>query len=90
MANMFFAKFNLSSNIHKVYKDSDLKIKILKKIIAEVNQNKTIKDIYENEYKFCELEKNADEMYIAGRLVKIFEDEVETYNREEDSTDSAH
>lgn len=90
MSNMFFAKFNLSSNIHKAYKDNQVKTKTLQRIIAGVNQNRSITDVYNNEFKFCELIKDVDNMYIAGRLVKIYEDEIETYNRADDTTDSSH
>ncbi len=88
MANMYFAKFNLSSNIHQVYRDKDLKMSILRKIIGLVTQDKSIKDTYGIDYKFCNLDKSADDMYIAGRLVKIYKGEVETYNPDKDSTTS--
>lgn len=86
MSNMYFAKFNLNSNIHEVYKNPNLRIEILKKMIGAVNQEHTITDVYNNEFKFCELDRNLDDMYIAGRVVKIFSGEIETYNKKEDNT----
>ena len=42
MANMYFAKININSDVHKLYENPKLLDDILKELILNINQKKTI------------------------------------------------
>ena len=87
MALLYFSKLNINSKIYDVYQDDNIRIEILNSIIEKMSQENEIIDTDKVRYKFCDLIKNYDEMYVAGRLVKIFEGENESYNKEKDTVD---
>lgn len=90
MAQMYFYKFNINSEIYDVYKDDSLQQKILEIVFAKIDSNLSYKvrsseEEKGTEYKFCDLAKNADNMTITGRLVKIYDGETESYDRKKDT-----
>lgn len=92
MAQMYFAKFNINSEIFDVYDDDGLKETILDSVFNKMNDKyqyieKSGTD-KETRYKFCTLEKNIEKFFIAGRLVKIFKGDFSTYNKEKDDIDT--
>lgn len=93
MAQMYFSKFNINSEIYEVYKDEKLKDQILKKVFDVMDDKQTHieTDRFADEedktvtYKFCDLEKNEEDMSITGKLVKIFQAELESYDKKHDT-----
>lgn len=96
MAQMYFSKFNINSEIYEVYKDENLKDKILKKVFKVMDDDKiyveTDKSADEEDksvtYKFCDLKKDKDSMSITGRLVKIFQGELQSYDEKNDTVNT--
>lgn len=96
MAKVYFYKFNINSEIYDVYADETLQNKILDKVFKEITTDLTVWEEYQDkdsdqnkivEYKFCDINKDVDNRIIAGRLVKIYDGEVQSYNRKEDTVD---
>lgn len=95
MAQMYFYKFNINSDIYDVYAQPELKNKILEEVFESINTNLVCSYEYKDndgnekiaQYKFCDLEKDANTLTISGRLVKIFDGEIETYDRIRDTID---
>ncbi|MGF7431082.1 hypothetical protein PQ689_03270 [Thermoanaerobacterium thermosaccharolyticum] len=88
MAQMYFSKFNINSEIYEVYKDDNIRIKILDDILNKMDAQA----VYEEEdnqqttkYKFCDLSKNYENKSVAGRLVKIFKGELQSYDEKQDT-----
>ena len=92
MANMYFAKININSDVHKLYENPKLLDDILKELILNINQKKTIslgenkknKDNKES-IKFITLEKDVIKRVVSGRLIKIYEDEIHGYDKTTDN-----
>lgn len=96
MAKVYFYKFNINSEIYDVYADETLQNKILNKVFKEITTDLTVWEEYKDkdsdqdkivEYKFCDINKDVDNRIITGRLVKIYDGEVQSYNRKEDTVD---
>ncbi len=92
MAQMYFYKFNINAEIYNVYRDETLQNKILNEVFKEIDSEMSYVYGYEEgegdkivEYKFCDLLKAQDDLTITGRLVKIYDGEVESYDRENDT-----
>lgn len=83
MANMYFAKLNINSKIYDLYEDKDKFNLILKQIYDNLDNKKSFIDIYKNEYKFNSITKYEDNV-IVGRLSRIYNGEVESYDRKND------
>lgn len=89
MAQMYFSKFNINSEIYEVYKDDNIRIKILDDILQKMDADMTYEEPTKNDnkdiYKFCNLEKNFADRTITGRLVKIFKGELQSYDEKKDT-----
>lgn len=92
MAQMYFYKFNINAEIYNVYRDESLQNKILNEVFSKISSDMSYIYGFEDgenektvEYKFCDLLKDPDNMTITGRLVKIYDGEVESYDRNEDT-----
>lgn len=93
MAQMYFSKFNINSDIFEVYEDRKLVDKILSDVMTAINDEhyyiETIKDSEGNQkevkYKFCNIIKDYNVYTVTGRLVKIFEGELQSYDEENDT-----
>ena len=92
MAQMYFYKFNINAEIYDVYQNNELQEKILNDVFAKIDTDMSYVYGYEDgeeekpvEYKFCDLLKNSDDLTVTGRLVKIYDGEVESYDRENDT-----
>lgn len=88
MAQMYFYKFNINAEIYNVYKDETLQEKILNQVFEKLDSDMTYEYGFEEdeqdkmiEYKFCDLLKSSEDLAITGRLVKIYDGEVESYDR---------
>lgn len=97
MAQMYFYKFNINSQIYNVYKNPMLQNKILNEVFAAINSEMSYIYGYEEqeqeddrniEYKFCDLFKDDEKLRVTGRLVKIYDGEEERYDREKDTVES--
>lgn len=90
MAQMYFSKFNINSEIYEIYEDDSIRVKILDDILNKMDTDIIYEEEKGNEnyrYKFCDLEKNVNDRTVTGRLVKIFTGEVQSYNDQEDTVD---
>lgn len=93
MAQIYFSKFNINSEIYKVYDDDGLKDKILKEVFEKIDENtrhterekRRGEEEKEVTYKFCNLIKNSKNKVICGRLVKIYEGEIQSYDAKNDT-----
>ena len=92
MAQMYFYKFNINAEIYNVYKDETLQEKILNQVFEKLDSDMTYEYGFEEdeqdkmiEYKFCDLLKSSEDLAITGRLVKIYDGEVESYDRKNDT-----
>lgn len=92
MAQMYFYKFNINAEIYKVYQDESLQNRILNEVFSKIDTEMSYIYGFEEdeeekgiEYKFCDLMKNPDDLTITGRLVKIYDGEVESYDRKNDT-----
>lgn len=93
MAQVYFSKFNINSEIYKVYEDSSLKSKILNEVFNKLDNDQfydeTSKELNGEEktirYKFCDLIKYNDDSTIIGRLVKIYPGEIQSYDAKKDT-----
>lgn len=97
MAQMYFSKVNINSEIFSVYKDENLKNRILDDAFNKMNTEESYEEKDNNaldgeeilcRYKFCDLEKDYTERTITGRLVKIYPAEIQSYNSEKDTVDT--
>lgn len=86
MPNIYFAKLNINSKIYDVYKNPNLADEILKKLFISLDQDKKLKPDNEKSVwiKFINLEKSYTNYTVAGRLVKIFDDDIEVYDSRKD------
>lgn len=84
MPNMYFAKINVNSNIYEVYKNPEMLDKILNNLLLSINQEEKIQIDGGDWIKFIHLDKDIEKRFIVGRLVKIFEDDIEIYDAEKD------
>ena len=88
MAVVYFAKVNINSNIYDVYKNPDLVNKILDELLEHIDsEHLPIKINKEESIAFFDVEKNMDKHYVAGRLSKIFRDNIEIYNSKKNSVE---
>jgi len=93
MAQLYFSKFNINSKIYDVYEDPELKNQILDQVFENINSEQIIIGHYNNDdgtemeysYKFCDINKDNDNRNIVGRLVKIYDGELQSYDRENDT-----
>ena len=87
MANIYFAKININSKIYDVYKNPETATLILKELFAALDQDKRLRPNNDNSVwiKFINLEKDYDNFTVAGRLVKIFDDDIEIYDSKKDN-----
>ncbi|WP_417151396.1 hypothetical protein [Phascolarctobacterium faecium] len=85
MAYMYFAKVNVNEEIFEVYEGRNSLKKILDKLIYNLSSKKIIV-LPQNKgrIKFITLTKNIEKQYVTGRIVKIFKDDIKTYDPEED------
>lgn len=98
MAKMYFYKFNINSEIYDVYENPDLQLLILRNVFTAIKTDLRTSQYYKDddgnervtEYKFCDLEKDEDNLIITGRLVKIFDGEVQSYDREKDTVETRY
>lgn len=88
---MFFAKINVNSDIYKLYDNPDILDGILDKIIININQDKSIvlnKEMDSkndgDRIKFISIEKDIDKRYITGRIIRIYKDDLESYDPNSD------
>lgn len=95
MAIVYFYKFNINSEIYDVYANDELQDKILNDVYNAITTDLSVfKDgqdrIEESnvEYKFCDIDKDPDDLIITGRLVKIYDGESQSYDRERDTVDT--
>lgn len=96
MAQMYFYKFNINSEIYDVYRDEELQNRILQNVFKAITQDISYKNDYKDadgveriiEYKFCDLEKDIDKLMITGRLVKIYDGESQKYDRDRDTVET--
>lgn len=86
MAFMYFSKFNINSQIFDVYKEPALQEKILNLVFQRIDSTEAVEgEDEESKYKFCDIIKDYDNFTVAGRLVKIFDGEEQTYDPVEDT-----
>lgn len=92
MAQMYFYKFNINAEIYNVYRNEELQNEILNKVFSEIDSEMSYVYGFEEgengkivEYKFCDLLKSSDDLTVTGRLVKIYDGEVESYDRANDT-----
>lgn len=85
MAYLYFAKLNVNNNIFKVYNSEDDIENVLNKLIVNIN-NKEILSLPKNKgyIKFIALTSSIEQRFVSGRLIKIFEDDLQMYNSETD------
>lgn len=83
MANVYFAKVNVNSEIYDVYEKPEQLDRILDQLLLAIDQKKMVKqdDCW---VKFISIEKDISKRFVAGRLVKIFEDDIEFYDDQKD------
>ena len=90
VALMYFAKVNVNHDVYKLYEKPELLGQILDRLLVSIDQQKRVKIAQDKEefwVKFISLEKDIDRRYIIGRVVKIFEDDIEIYNSAKDDVD---
>lgn len=88
MAQMYFSKFNINSEIYRVYDDENLKDEILNEVFEKMNEVDICSDDEKDDniddgdvvFKFCDLKKNKKTRTICGRLVKIYRAELQSYD----------
>lgn len=98
MAKMYFYKFNINSEIYDVYADPNKEVEILREVFGAIKTDLVTSKYYKDddgnervtEYKFCDLEKDVDNLIITGRLVKIFDGEVQSYDRRRDTVETRY
>ena len=84
MRVMYFAKVSINSNIYDIYKDPMAKDKILNELLLAINQEKNVPIGDDAWIKFIHIEKDIEKRFIAGRIVKIYEDEIQIYDKGRD------
>lgn len=89
--NMYFAKVNVNSDVYDIYEKPSLLEKILDKVIISVNTDNRFSIPEEldsknigDEIKFITLDKDVTKRYISGRLIRIYEDDLEKYDSKND------
>lgn len=99
VAKVYFYKFNINSEIYDVYADETLQDIILQKVFSEITTDLTVLEEYKDEdsgedkiveYKFCDINKDPDNLIISGRLVKIYDGEAQSYDRKKDTVDTIY
>lgn len=97
MAQIYFSKFNINSEIYDVYSDESLKDKILDDVLNSIgsdlmhyeDDNTELEKDSIIKYKFCNLEKNYEDRSVTGRLVKIYRGEIQSYDNDTVNTEGA-
>lgn len=88
MAYLYFAKVNVNNDIFKVYEGEKSIEKILNRLILSVNTEDNIILPKNRGYiKFITLSTNVEKSFISGRLIRIFEDDIQLYNFEKDDVE---
>lgn len=88
MAYLYFAKVNVNNDIFKVYKGEEDIDRLLDKLIINVNSDDKISLPKNKGYiKFITLITNVEKRFISGRLIRIFEDDIQMYNIETDDVE---
>ena len=97
MAKVYFYKFNINSEIYDVYADATLQDEILLKVYESITTNLSVLEEYRDkdseedkivEYKFCDIDKDPNNLIVTGRLVKIYDGEAQSYDRKRDTVDT--
>lgn len=81
MATMYFAKLNINSKIYDIYRDQEKYFEILDSIFYSLDDSKAVVDESGIEYKLNSLLKDEKDIIIAGRLSKIYDGEIEIFDR---------
>ena len=85
MANLYFAKINVNGEIYKVYKDELSIDSVIDKLIVNISTEKSIiLPDNKGQIKFITLINNLDKRYISGRLIRIFQDDIQIYEKSKD------
>lgn len=97
VAKVYFYKFNINSEIYDVYADETMQDKILGSVYAAISSDLSILEEYKDgkeeknvEYKFCDIEKDPNNLIVTGRLVKIYDGEAQSYDRKRDTVDTVY
>lgn len=89
MAYLYFAKINVNNDIFKVYKGEESIENILDKLILNINNKESIFLPKNKGYiKFITLTTNIEKRFISGRLIRIFEDDIQMYNLQTDDVEN--
>ena len=84
MPIMYFAKVSINSDVYNIYEDHMAKDRILDSLFFAIDQEKNVQMEDEELVKFIHIDKDIDKRFIAGRVVKIFEDEIQIYDKTSD------
>jgi len=85
VAFIYFAKVNVNSKIYDLYRDPKQLDGILDRLITRVDQKRQINITKDKCFiKFISLECDVERRYIGGRIVKIFEDDIQMYDEASD------
>ena len=88
MAYMYFAKVNVNNDIFKVYKGEEDIDKVLNKLILNIdNKEKIMLSKNKGHIKFISLTTDIEKRFISGRLIRIFEDDIQMYNLDKDDVE---
>lgn len=81
MAYMYFAKVNINDEIYEVYKNTNKLQNILDNLMYSFNTGEIV-DLPKSKgsIKFITVEKELDQRYIYGRLIKVYKDELQYYD----------
>lgn len=86
MAYLYFAKLNVNNDIFRVYKGEEDIERILNKLILNINNNDRITLTKgKGDIKFITLTSDIEKRFVSGRLIRIFEDDIQMYNSETDN-----
>lgn len=85
MANLYFAKINVNGEIYKVYNDELSIDSIIDKLIVNISTEKSIVlPDNKGQIKFITLINNLDKRSVSGRLISIFQDDIQIYEKSKD------
>ncbi|MDQ0202493.1 hypothetical protein [Pectinatus haikarae] len=85
MANIYFAKVNINSDVYEIYKNKEKADIILKNLFNNIDQDKRIKIDKKTWIKFINIDKDyKNHQFVVGRLVKVFDADIGIYNELED------
>lgn len=88
MAYLYFAKVNINNDIFKVYKGEEDVDEVLNKLIRNINNKaKIMLPKNKGHIKFISLTTDIEKRFISGRLIRIFEDDIQMYNLAKDDVE---